>query len=851
MRSRFVLLALVELDAVECTRMHPRQAIFDSNKQRTLIGSCTVIDSSRKQMRHVIQKFQNMCCKPCAPKNEIKLISFYRCRENHSETLRRSGSIARCFWVSCSSHNHKNRTSLPQHSTMPGLPIPRLILHHEAATMLCREHSKSDDEAEPLTGKSYIDLGFDGDYSDESSDEDSYGSEDPSSFSLHVDVETPPLEDCMPVSPLGVSSPKSDGPLHFSHDEVHAFGKSVLKVENTVRGAEIVAKRTIKGAERVARETAKRTGKVAKQTARETARVARKTAKRTTKVAKKTAKGTEKVVKHTANAAIGLPHELSYHWYNLVLLVALQALFPVAISLFTPATMGNSSVNAGLSQNRVFLYGTHTLMELFILAPFVSTCHYAIPDAKVPLESRSMAVLAGLAVGKLVLAFIAEAWWSPNAAPVFPIPYSFLVTMVFSIPVSLFALWKLTPTRKDPTIGAKIKVKFALCFLTLLVFVLALIACCAWAVYFRRLADKPLRQAGWGLLNQVMEFIFKILIAANLTTRLNGQRWVQLNLVIDLIFASVQTAMLPFFANWLSVTISVVSTILTIAWRSYAGVDRLQQFFSKAKEIVASSSGAAATVKGIGGLAAQLTTSPVKEVAPMSTRLLGNTMMRAEHAQDLEDIEAGGIERSRTQDTESLSDKSDSTESSQETKEGEKPKFDRREAFRNQKSQPIRNSGLDEVSEEQRHLFHIVDAVSSAVLITVVRVSSLITTAAIRSLPFAGEILNATFQISDDQWRDAWSYGLTFIAAVVLVILGTGVYLKKRAALGGLTLNRVIAYIFRDSYWFFFFWFCFTQHLSIALQLNHFGADLSLSFDWVRCRESGLMEWPGCRTINF
>jgi hypothetical protein len=210
-----------------------------------------------------------------------------------------------------------------------------------------------------------------------------------------------------------------------------------------------------------------------------------------------------------------------------------------------------------------------------------------------------------------------------------------------------------------------------------------------------------------------------------------------------------------------------------------------------------------------------MTTSPVKDIAPMtSARLLGNRGLPEwdieEDAEGLDDIEMGEIESSRTEDTESTSHSSNLTEASHSTT----AKPDRRQQFRNQKSQQIRNSGLEELTEEQRHLYHIVDAVSSAVLITVVRLSSLMTTLAIRALPFASQQQNTSFQIDDEQRRNAWVNCLIFIGSVVVVLSGTALYLKKRAGLGELTLNRVISYMFRDSYGFFFFWFCITVHIT-------------------------------------
>jgi hypothetical protein len=145
-------------------------------------------------------------------------------------------------------------------------------------------------------------------------------------------------------------------------------------------------------------------------------------------------------------------------------LLAFQSLVPVAFSMTSSASI-NESVNDGLSDNRGFLYGTHTFMDIFILAPFVSTCHYAMPDAEIPLQSRMMAVVIGLIVGKIALAFIAEAWWSPGAVTVFPVPFSFVVTVVASVPTGLFTQWKMTPKRNDPTVGDKIKEEISSLFL--------------------------------------------------------------------------------------------------------------------------------------------------------------------------------------------------------------------------------------------------------------------------------------------------------------------------------------------------------------------------------------------------
>jgi hypothetical protein len=121
--------------------------------------------------------------------------------------------------------------------------------------------------------------------------------------------------------------------------------------------------------------------------------------------------------------------------------------------------------------------------------------------------------------------------------------------------------------------------------------------------------------------------------------------------------------------------------------------------------------------------------------------------------------------------------------------------------------------------------------------------------ALIRGLPVS-EHLNASFRISDELWHTANIYGWMFLIGTVGVLLAMSAYLI-RVKLGGLTSNRVISYMFRDHFWFFFFWFCITQALAIAMMLNHFGADFSLDLDWLSCRGGGLMAWPGCVPVEL
>jgi hypothetical protein len=584
------------------------------------------------------------------------------------------------------------------------------------------------------------------------------------------------------------------------------------------------------------------------------------------------ARRTEQAAKRTVNEIVALPREASSSWLHLTLIVVLHAIGPVVLAVVPIFMIRLPSVNEGLSHNRRFLYGIHSFVELFIIVAFIQTCHFAIPSAEIPVVARATAILVGLAVGKLLLAFIAEAWWSRHADPVFPIPFSFIVAAVIALPCSLLTLRHMTPKRKEPAVRAK----FNLCFLTLAAYMLSLFVVGLWGVVFRRLQLYPKWQSVWGLTFQLFEFFCKLPLVAPLVTRLNSKRWIQLSLVVDLIFVSVHTAMLPYFASYSTVIISLVGTLFSLVWRAYSGVDRIMitgglfwRMLTKpnTEELVTEELGA----RGF-KIPTVIARASVKDIHQLSMRLHGNGAARTfqdwaddsgESSNDLEEP-MDVIEKSSTEETEILYD-ADSTDSLpvdvEDPEEPETPEtvttfadlskepeakvmIDRRKAFANFRYRNSRHSRLNELDWKQRQCFHITDSVSSAVLSIVLRLSGLIISALIRGLPVS-EHLNASFQISDEQWRTANIYGWMFLIGTVGVLLAMSAYLIK-LNLGGLTLNRVISYMFRDHFWFFFFWFCITQALAIAMMLNHFGADFTLDLDWLSCRGGGRMAWPGC-----
>jgi hypothetical protein len=157
---------------------------------------------------------------------------------------------------------------------------------------------------------------------------------------------------------------------------------------------------------------------------------------------------------------------------------------------------------------------------------------------------------------------------------------------------------------------------------------------------------------------------------------------------------------------------------------------------------------------------------------------------------------------------------------------------------------------LAEEHWEQRPLYHVIDAVGSTVINIIVRVNQQLSITLARSLPGAVH-LNATFQASDERWKKAQIYSWIFIFLMLglLASLG-GIFFTRLERLQGgrrLTLSRVMTYLYRDNFWFFFLWLSASGGYVSATMIQHFGADFTLQFRWLQCPDR--IEWPGCAEL--
>lgn len=275
---------------------------------------------------------------------------------------------------------------------------------------------------------------------------------------------------------------------------------------------------------------------------------------------------------------VTLPHQFSHSWWHVIIIfmsLTIGTLLLHAGIFFMPL----SNVNDGLASNRGFLYGVQTHVELISLLPWVETVNFAIPSAEISLRSRLVAFGVGMVVAKFFDAFIAEGWWGfgSGADPVFPIPFSTIVSLTLSLPFSLATLFYMTPKRHEPLVRGK----FGLCYKVLAYYLGCVFCAGCWAVGMRYLLDKKILQFFWAFMFQPIQLVCKIYFMSDVLLKLNPRRWVPMVIVVDVIFGRMQVATLPYFGGFSTVIAVVGGTFFSLVWRFYSGVDRIALLWSR------------------------------------------------------------------------------------------------------------------------------------------------------------------------------------------------------------------------------------------------------------------------------
>jgi hypothetical protein len=606
-----------------------------------------------------------------------------------------------------------------------------------------------------------------------------------------------------------------------------------------------------------------------------------------------------------AREVVDLPHRASHEWKQLIWVLCLLVFAPVLIFgvvFFLPL----NSVNDGIDANRSFVYVTMTIYEVFILLPWIETCNFAMPEARIPVKARILTLVISITLTKVFDASLAEGFFGHY---VFPIPFSIIVSAMLSSFCMIPVLYVMTPN--------KAAYSFRRMQYVHLIYWFSLVAVICWAFGIQRLRGRPMWQSAVSFLFAPLRFICKILIAAPITTIHNPNRWILLNLVVDILFTRVQVATFPFIDSYYTLLLLFSTEVFTLAWRYYNGIDRLALWWNAMWMPAQDVDGKRKVTSIFGHSATEITRGCFRASIPHIAQLnlsLRNLSLREKHAKDQKRNTT--VARTMTDDTMPSFDESDNssavhdpsmltatTTTTTTTGEGggviasifadtkgdssaAKPFTDIEAACEiadmeaergidledgavNEGLKPVvasssaaiapieacgaslpfspeESNELREEDWEQRPLYHVIDSTGAVVISIIVRVNQQLSITMIRNLP-SSQHLNVSFQISDERWKQSQIYGWAFVASMLLLLAFLGrVFFRRLETLDGkkLTLSRVMAYLFKDHFWFFFLWLVSTGAFVCASMVNHFGADFSFQFKWVACPNH--MAWPRC-----
>ncbi len=586
------------------------------------------------------------------------------------------------------------------------------------------------------------------------------------------------------------------------------------------------------------------------------------------------------------NVIKDLPHRATFRWRHLLGILAVMILCPILGEVVFVLPM--NSVDDGPRENRIFIYGIMTLYQLFMQLPWVETCNFAMPQVNLPIRARLVALVVGLSVAKVIDVILTTG--VVTYAPVFPIPFSILVTGSLGTLPAVPILYFMT-TRINRKKG-----NFGLVFLLLLAYWVALLVVIGWAIGIQRLQGKPLQYLVL-ISYAVLRFACKVMICANISTRLQPRRHIQLNLVVDILFTRVQVATWPFIDSPSTLMALFASESSVILWRYYDGVDRIQLWwgailtmtkirnqgniskkkkmkgiteacFTKSNQYIINMSLSDDKAEVVQSLAYCKTSSTLDDCSSSTTSSANGMDQIFCSNNEGVFLEVGHQRREGIQDPAMILFDDENCDPSNEFSFVGRRKHNLTGILRrpiedfadeiaeefvdielrdNESSKPPSNKLPDE-SWEQRDLYHMVDSTGSLCINTIVRINQQLIFIAVRNLP-SSEHLNESFQISDERWYEAQIYGSIYIALLMMLMIGINfspAFFSEKKGLEGkkLSLGRVLSYLFKENFWYFFFWLISTGALVSSAMVNHFGADFSMNFKYLSCLDK--IEWPGC-----
>ena len=662
----------------------------------------------------------------------------------------------------------------------------------------------------------------------------------------------------------------------------------------------------------------------------------------------------------TVNVIKDLPHRATFRWRQLMWVLIIMILCPLLgeVVFFLPM----NPVDDGPEENRIFIYGIMTLYQLFMIVPWIETCNFAMPEAKIPVRARMLALTVGLIIAKVIDVILTKGIFIYE--PIFPIPFSIFVTGTLGTLPAVPIMYLMTP-KPDRERG-----NFCLMFTHLLAYWVSLTAVIGWAIGIQRLQGNPLQYLVL-FSYAILRFICKILICANTAVRLNPKRLIQLNLVVDVLFTRVQIATWPFIDSPFTLLALFASESSVVLWRYYNGVDRIGLWWGAIKATalegqeqhdtdgngnvvgvdVGGRSSKTSRMKGI--TEACFTGSNqyiinmslsedrqdvVRSLTKCNTSTTLDTTVGEEEEEEEEengtylpdnggnvskhtylystDAGRGSIENATNRimmyddsdDDSSMAiemnnfasimrgvgDGNTTTTTTTTTNDDDDDEYDveapinfvsdddsiitssigtmggRTDGFENimlDDDTPNDDNNDSDKGEkkvvtpsttatkrgkeiwEQRDLYHMVDSTGSLCVNIIVRINQQLIFIAVRNIPSSAQHLNESFQISDERWFEAQKYGSIFIVLMLLLVVGINysVFFSSKQGLGEgkkLSLGRILSYIFKDHFWYFFFWLISTGALVSSAMVNHFGADFTMNFEYLNCLEQ--IEWPGC-----
>ena len=498
-----------------------------------------------------------------------------------------------------------------------------------------------------------------------------------------------------------------------------------------------------------------------------------------------------------------------------------------------------NAIRLGIYANKIFIFVAMPIYALVAAAWAASVCNTVNPEAEFSWSANLVSILVAAGIGLSI--YYSFALGMLTREPIFPVPFS---TLLVGIPSTLLVVPFLFCSVSKEKRNLR---KMCHTIYLLLAYWFSRIAAYSWSIAIHRTDGQFWQQVVLSAYYISLKWLCKIPLVGNITTRLNEERAIQLNHVVDIEFVTIQCITTLYIDSFVIALLYWCSDLFLIVWRIYIAPERFQllvksqlysRIYGEFTQFISIKKCLSSSPNEIHKMSLQVNSNNTDKTA-LSSFDANSSASSFDGGQNNHDSErkyqivGDNIKGQEVRDVlANMDDDEDSVGLNKEDIQG---------IFRHTEQCAELDSDIENDKEETHHeneedychyLYHVVDSAAMLIIHIMVRFYVSVVLVIIQFSPNKSNLIDP-INVSPERLKNVIQWSLFYFAAIFLSIVIACFVLKKYFAninLHGLSVSSALSYSFKKYFWYYLFCLSMSAMTVSSCMIPHFGIDFTMTF---------------------